>query len=118
MTCNQGTFNDELVNYLDTADQGDSSKVCNKDGIANSNLVDHSANNSYGNINIVSSSSLYGDDNHDDYDGYDLYDSNDTETIDTCINDNDYDQNESTDSRTQFFSSKLNNKQPQKIHVK
>ena len=59
LSYNQGTFSDELVYYLDTADQGDTnSKVCDKDGIANSDIVDHSANNSYGNINIVSSSSL------------------------------------------------------------
>ena len=80
LSYNQGTFSDELVYYLDTADQGDTnSKVCDKDGIANSDLVDHSANNSYGNINIVSSSSLYGDDNLEVID----YDNNYTETIDT-----------------------------------
>ena len=94
LSCNQGTFNDELVYYLDTADQSDTnSKVFNKDGIANSDLVDHSANNSYGNINIVSSSSLYGDDNLEVID-YDLYDNN-LETIDTCVNDDDYSQCES-----------------------
>ena len=92
LSYNQGTFSDELVYYLDTADQGDTnSKICDKDGIANSDIVDHSANNSYGNINIVSSSSLYGDDNLEVID----YDNNYTETIDTCVNDEDYSQCES-----------------------
>ena len=58
LSCNKGTFDDEIDYYLGKADQdNESHKVCNKDEIAKSDSDDLSANNSHDNINIHHSSS-------------------------------------------------------------
>ena len=58
LSCNKGTFDDEIDYYLGKADQdNESHKVCNKDEIAKSDSDDLSANNSLDNINIHHSSS-------------------------------------------------------------
>ena len=58
LSCNKGTFDDEIDYYLGTADQdNESHKVCNKDEIAKSDSDDLSANNSLDNINIHHNSS-------------------------------------------------------------
>ena len=58
LSCNKGTFDDEIDYYLGKADQdNESHKVCNKDEIAKSDSDDLSANNSLDNINIHHNSS-------------------------------------------------------------
>ena len=58
LSCNKGTFDDEIDYYLGKADQdNESHKVCNKDVIAKSYFDDLRANNSLDNINIHHSSS-------------------------------------------------------------
>ena len=56
LSCNKGTFDDEIDYYLGKADQDkESHKVCNEDLIAKSDFNDLSANNSPDNINSCSS---------------------------------------------------------------
>ena len=58
LSCNKGTFDDEIDYYLGKADQdNESHKVCNKDVIAKSYFDDLRPNNSLDNINIHHSSS-------------------------------------------------------------
>ena len=58
LSCNKGTFDDEIFYYLDKANQDyGSHKVCNDDLIAKSHFYDLSANNSPDNISINHSSS-------------------------------------------------------------
>ena len=54
LSCNKGTFEDEILYFLGKADQDN---VCNEDIIAKSDYDDLSANNSLDNINIHHSSS-------------------------------------------------------------
>ena len=54
LSCNKGTFDDEILYFLGKADQNN---VCNEDIIAKSDSDDLSANNSLDNINIHHSSS-------------------------------------------------------------
>ena len=54
LSCNKGTFDDEILYFLGKADQDN---VCNEDIIAKSDSDDLSANNSPDNINIYHSSS-------------------------------------------------------------
>ena len=54
LSCNKGTFDDEILYFLGEADQDN---VCNEDIIAKSDSDDLSANNSLDNINIHHSSS-------------------------------------------------------------
>ena len=58
LSCNKGTFDDEIDYYLGKADQdNESHKVCNKDEIAKSDSDDLSAINSLDNISIHHNSS-------------------------------------------------------------
>ena len=66
LSCNKGTFDDEIDYYLGKADQdNESHKVCNKDVIAKSYFDDLRANNSLDidNINYSSSSTTSSNDN-------------------------------------------------------
>ena len=66
LSCNKGTFGDEIDYYLGKADQdNESHKVCNKDVIAKSYFDDLRANNSLDidNINYSSSSTTSSNDN-------------------------------------------------------
>ena len=68
LSCNKGTFDDEIDYYLGKADQdNESHKVCNKDVIAKSYFDDLRANNSLDidNINNSSSSTTSSNDNID-----------------------------------------------------
>ena len=68
LSCNKGTFDDEIDYYLGKADQdNESHKVCNKDLIAKSYFDDLRANNSLDidNINNSSSSTTSSNDNID-----------------------------------------------------
>ena len=68
LSCNRGTFDDEILYFLGKADQdNESHKVCNEDIIAKSDFDDLRANNSpdIDNINNSSSSTISSNDNID-----------------------------------------------------